>query len=260
MIRTEPWPAGTPAWVELSVPDHRAAHAFYTGLFGWEFLPPAGPETGYYSMAHRGGKMIAGVGESGEPAAWTTDLATDDIDATLALVTEAGGQVLVGPETVEPFGRFAAVIDPVGAEFGLWQAQDLIGSSLVNEPGAVIWNESYGQDLEAAKAFYGHVFGYTFGDMSQPGFEFVTIAPPGGGPVGGLGGPGSKPEGTSPSWFVYFATDDTERAVARVLALGGSVLSDPRPSPFGTMATVAGPAGEVFMLMSTTEPQSVVAE
>ncbi len=258
MIRTEPWPAGTPAWVDLNVPDHQAAHAFYTGLFGWEFLPPAGPEMGYYSMAHRGGRVIAGMAQSEEPAAWTTYLATDDIEASLAKAAEAGGQVLVGPETIEPFGRFAAVIDPVGAAFGLWQAREHIGSSLVNEPGGVIWNESYGADLEAAKSFYGHVFGYTFGDMSQPGFEFATIALGGGDPVGGLGGPGSKPEGTEPGWFVYFATDDTEKAVARVLALGGTVLSGPQPSPFGTVATVAGPAGEVFVLMSTTEPPSVI--
>lgn len=254
MIRTDPWPTGTPAWVDLNVPDHRAAHAFYTGLFGWEFLPPAGPEMGYYSMSHRGGQMIAGIAESQEPPAWTTYLATDDIDATLAKAAEAGGQVLVGPETVEPFGQFAAVLDPVGAVFGLWQAGEHIGSSVVNEPGAVIWNESYGRDLEAAKAFYSHVFGYTFGDMSQPGFEYVTIALPGGEPVGGLGGPGSKPEGTDPAWFVYFATEDTDRALERVVALGGSVLTEARPSPFGSMATVAGPTGEVFVLMSTAEP------
>ncbi|WP_372593806.1 VOC family protein [Actinotalea sp.] len=260
MIRNEPWPEGTPAWVDLNVPDHLAAHAFYAGLFGWEFLPPAGPEMGFYSMSHRGGKMIAGVAQSEEPAAWTTYLATDDIEATLAKAAEAGGQVLVGPETIEPFGRFAAVLDPVGAVFGLWQAKEHIGSNVVNEPGAVIWNESYGLDLEAAKAFYGHVFDYEFGEMSQPGFEFVTIAPPGGEPVGGLGGPGSKPEGTEPAWFVYFATEDTEKAVERVVELGGSVLSDPRPSPFGTMATVAGPSGEVFVLMSTAEPVSQVTD
>ncbi len=256
MIRDEKWPAGTPAWVDLNVPDHRAAHAFYTGLFGWGFLPPAGPEMGFYSMSHRGGKMIAGVAESEEPAAWTTYLATDDIEATLAKAAEAGGQVLVGPETVEPFGRFAAVLDPVGASFGLWEAGEHIGSNVVNEPGTVIWNESYGLDFEAAKAFYGHVFGYEFGDLSQPGFDYVTFTPPGGEPVGGLGGPGSKAEGTDPAWFVYFGTKDTEKAAERVVELGGSLLAGPSPSPWGTTATVAGPAGEVFVLMSTTEPVS----
>lgn len=122
----------------------------------------------------------------------------------------------------------------------------------------MIWNESYGEDLATAKAFYQHVFGYEFAEMSQPGFEFVTIAPPGGEPVGGLGGPGSKPAGTAPGWFVYFATADTDASVEQVVSLGGTLVDGPHPTPFGSRATVAGPAGEVFVLMSSAQPVSTV--
>lgn len=257
MIHNEPWPAGTPAWADLDAPDHHAAQEFYRGLFGWEFLPDAGPEMGHYSMSQRGGKVIAGIAEGDGPAVWTTYLATDDIASDVAKAVEAGGTVIVGPETIEPSGRFAILTDPLGAAFGLWESIEHTGASVVNEPGAMIWNESYGEDLAAARAFYGHVFGYTFGAMSQPGFEYETIALGDGQPVGGLGGPGSKPAGSPPSWYVYFATADTEAAIERVIARGGSVIDGPRPSPFGTMATVAGPAGEVFVLMSTSEPETV---
>ncbi len=260
MIHDESWPAGTPAWADLNAPDHRAAQEFYAAVLGWEFLPDAGPEMGFYAMAHRGGKPIAGIGEGEGPPAWTTYLATDDVDATLAKVAEAGGTLLAGPHTIEPSGRFAVLADPLGAVVGLWQSAEHTGASIVNEPGAMIWNESYGEDLAAAKAFYGHVFGYGFSDMGAPGFEFTTVDLGDGRAVGGLGGPGSKPAGTAPCWTVYFATDDTEAALARAVALGGRALDGPRPSPFGTMATVAGPAGEVFVLMSTTEPRSTIGD
>ena len=35
----------------------------------------------------------------------------------------------------------AFVLDPGGVPVGLWQANQHIGATLVNEPGAVMWNE-----------------------------------------------------------------------------------------------------------------------
>jgi uncharacterized protein len=32
--RNTPWPAGTPCWVEIDVPDLQKARAFYSELFG----------------------------------------------------------------------------------------------------------------------------------------------------------------------------------------------------------------------------------
>jgi predicted enzyme related to lactoylglutathione lyase len=32
--RNEPWPAGTPCWVDLSVRDREAAQQFYSALLG----------------------------------------------------------------------------------------------------------------------------------------------------------------------------------------------------------------------------------
>ena len=35
------------------------------------------------------------------------------------------------------------------------------GLSIVNQPNSLVWNELQTNDLEAAKAFYGAVFGWT---------------------------------------------------------------------------------------------------
>jgi hypothetical protein len=38
-----------------------------------------------------------------------------------------------------------------GAVFGIWQARAFPGAQIVNEPGAMVWNEQLSHDLEASK-------------------------------------------------------------------------------------------------------------
>ncbi|NMM16577.1 MAG: VOC family protein [Cellulomonas sp.] len=256
-IHTDPWPEGTPAWVDLMVPDRHVAQAFYGPLLGWEF-DEGRPETGYYSTARRGGRAAAGVGElmPGSRAGWTTYLAVDDVDATAKRVTAAGGTLLAEPMDVMDLGRMAVLADPTGAIVGLWQSGLHTGADVVNEPGAQIWNELMTRDFAAAKKFYGAVFPYTFGDMSGPGFTYATLDLDGR-PVGGIGELGAEtPADEQPAWSTYFAVSDTDAATARAVELGGQVVSPPADSPYGRLAVLRGPSGETFALMSTTDPSS----
>lgn len=256
-IHTDPWPEGTPAWVDLMVPDRHVAQAFYGPLLGWEF-DEGRPETGYYSTARRGGRAAAGVGElmPGSRVGWTTYLAVDDVDATAKRVTAAGGTLLAEPMDVMDLGRMAVLADPTGAIVGLWQSGLHTGADVVNEPGAQIFNELMTRDFAAAKKFYGAVFAYTFGDMSGPGFTYATLDLDGR-TVGGIGELGAKtPADEQPAWSTYFAVSDTDAATARAVELGGQVVSPPADSPYGRLAVLRGPSGETFTLMSTTDPSS----
>jgi predicted enzyme related to lactoylglutathione lyase len=259
-IHEDPWREGTPAWVDLMVPDRHVATAFYGPLLGWEFAEGT-PETGYYAMALRGGRNAAGIGEMapGTPApppAWTTYLAVDDLDAVTARATEAGGQVLMPPMDVMEFGRMAVLADPTGAVVGLWQSGTHTGADVANEPGAFVWNEVMTRDFSGAERFYGTVFPYTFGDMSGPGFTYATIDLDGR-PVGGLGElSASTPTDVPASWTTYFAVSDADATAAKAVDLGGEVVSEPADSPYGRVAVIRGPFGETFALMSTTEPSS----
>ncbi|MFJ8387719.1 hypothetical protein ACIQ9Q_24970 [Streptomyces sp. NPDC094438] len=75
------------------------------------------------------------------PTAWTTYLATDSVDATLKAVTDAGGTVVMGAQNVMDLGRMAIITAPTGTVVGLWQAGTFDGAGIVNEHGALIWNE-----------------------------------------------------------------------------------------------------------------------
>ncbi|OIQ85760.1 27 kDa antigen Cfp30B [mine drainage metagenome] len=254
-VRHEAWPAGTPAWSDLTVPDRVTAHNFYRTLFGWSIAD--GPaEMGYYANATLHGETVAGIeqamdGQAGMPPAWMTYLATDDAEATAAAVTAAGGTVLVPAMAVMDLGSMGRFADPTGAVFGVWQSGTHTGANIVNEPGSVVWNEVMTTDFEAAKAFYATVFGYTYTDMSGNGFVYATVEVDGV-TRGGIGAIGPEMGPLPPHWLTYFATGDTDASVTLVTEHGGSLVRDAWDSPYGRMAVVTGPAGETFALMGTT--------
>jgi predicted enzyme related to lactoylglutathione lyase len=93
------------------------------------------------------------------PAMWMTYLAMSDADAAAAKIKGAGGQLVTEPVDVMDAGRVAVAVDPAGAVFGVWQARAFPGAQIVNEPGAMCWNEQLSRDFEGSKAFYAAVFG-----------------------------------------------------------------------------------------------------
>jgi predicted enzyme related to lactoylglutathione lyase len=182
---------------------------------------------------------------------WITYLATSDADATAAKIKGAGGQLVMGPMDVTDVGRMAVAVDPAGAAFGVWQARSFPGAQIVNEPGAMRWNEQMSYDFEGSKDFYGAVFGYEYGDTSS-GFSYATFKVDGR-DVGGIGGPhAGVPAGTQAGWRVYFGAADTDASVARAQASGGSVIRVPIDHPYGRMSTVADDQGALFSLLGVT--------
>jgi uncharacterized protein len=85
------------------------------------------------------------------PLVWNIDLAVDDVDAAVDKVASAGGQVLTAAFDIGDAGRMAFVVDPTGAAVALWQANQHIGATLVNEPGGFTWNELITDKPESAR-------------------------------------------------------------------------------------------------------------
>ncbi len=250
--RDDVWPPGTPNWADISVPDLGVGTAFYRDVLGWTMID-SGEDFGHYHIAQVNGRAVAGMGpvmQEGWPTAWTLYFASDDADATVALVSEHGGQVVVGPMDIPGNGRMAIAADPTGAVFGVWQATGMIGAGIVNEPGAMAWEDGRLSDPEAARRFYGAVFGYTFGAVPGAPGDYTTFDIDGR-PAGGLGGMMGAPEGTPSHWVIYFAVIDADAAVAVAAERGGSVLSSALDTPFGRMAFLADPFGAPFAVIQS---------
>jgi predicted enzyme related to lactoylglutathione lyase len=261
-VVTDPYVPGTPCWVDLMVPDQQAALDFYRDLFGWQG-EIGSPETGGYAVCTLKGRPVAGImatmtpdgAPSGQapPPAWTTYLATDDASATQKKITDGGGQVLAPVMDVMTLGRMAVASDPTGAVFGVWQAKDFAGAGIVNEAGAVVWNELRTGDTDAAASFYSAVLGITAAPMEgADGYLSLSVN---GRPVGGMQAladvptAGRSPE-TPSNWLTYFASEDTDSTVDALVRAGGSVLKPPFDMVAGRMAVVRDPQGGTFAVIT----------
>jgi uncharacterized protein len=247
---------GTPCWIDLGTPDQDAAAEFYGGLFGWSVEADENAEqTGGYRVAVLKDKAIGGVMrlmEEGQPPAWSTYICVEDADATVAKARDAGGAVVVEPMTVLDYGRMAFLTDPTGAFIGLWQPGRNIGAGLVNEPGALSWNELNTRDLGAAKAFYGAVFGWTFEDNDMGEMGSYTSINLDGGMVGGMLDMAARgvPSEVPAHWQVYFAVEDTDATVERAKGGGGTVMVEPLDIPAGRFAILTDPHGASFAVIA----------
>ncbi len=243
------WPAATPMWVDLGVDDLKAAKTFYSDLFGWEFVS-GGQDSGDYLLAHVGGRAVAGLGPKQDPempTAWTTFLASDDVDVTSKKVVAAGGQLMAPPFDVMDSGRMALAVDSVGAVFGVWQAGNHIGAERVNEHGALCWNELHTRDYASARAFYAEVFDVSYQDVTEEGLVYSTIRRPlDGREVGGVHHDTDFSEHTPGRWMTWFASDYVDGTATRALELGATLLRPVAESPMGRMALVQAPQGEIF--------------
>ena len=246
---------GTPCWVDLGTPDIDAAAAFYGGLFGWSVPEGENSEqTGGYRQAMLRDKPVAGVMplmQEGQPPAWSTYVSVEDADATAAKVREAGGMVMAEPMDVMDLGRMAIFADTTGAVFGVWQPGTFIGAQVVSEAGAVVWNELNTRDPEAAKAFYGAVFGWGFEERE---FEtgMYTSLKVGDDTVGGMIDiTGRAPDEVPAHWLVYFAVEDADATLEKAKAGGGEAVFGPESiSEVGRIAVLKDPYGAVFALIT----------
>lgn len=259
-----PYKPGTPCWIDLMVPDQQAALDFYCDLFGWqgEVGPP---EQGGYSVCTLKGKPVAGVMKAMNPdgtvpdpmppTAWTTYLATDSIDSTLKAVTDAGGSVMMGAMDVMDLGRMAVITDPTGAAVGLWQAGTFDGAGIVNEHGALIWNELNTGDVPAAAAFYSAVLPVTTARSEMPDAGDYTEFKVGDRAVGGMMDLAKLPAGVPPHWMPYFHVDSVDEIQAAAERAGGSVMAPAFDMVAGRMAVLADPQGGTFSVITAAAPE-----
>jgi predicted enzyme related to lactoylglutathione lyase len=235
--------------VDLGVDDIDKAIAFYSGLFGWT-VDKGSPEAGGYANCFVDGSSVAGIGPKmaeGQPTAWMTYLAAEDVDKVAGRIAEAGGRVQMEPFEVMDLGRMVVALDPAGAVFGVWQGRVHTGVQRANEASTMVWNEQLSEDLEGSKRFYEAVFGYTYDDVESMPYAMLKVD---GAVAGGLGVPDpDMPAGTPPHWRVYFQVPDTDAAVTLVTELGGQVLTPAVDTPYGRLALVADDQGATFLVI-----------
>ena len=274
MLERDGYLPGVPCWVDTTQPDPEAAVAFYGGLFGWDLedvMPPGSP--GQYFMARLRGAAVAAIGSQpqGAPpmAVWNTYIWVESADEAAAKVRATGGRVVAEPFDVMDAGRMAAVTDPEGAAFCLWQAKEHKGARIVNEPGSLNFNSLNTRDAKRAKSFYGSLFGWETLEL-QGGVEMWRLAGYGdflaqsdpelrqrqadsGAAPGGFAdvvatlNPIADDQAEVPAhWSVTFAVDDADATAERAVQLGARVVAAPFDAPWVRMTVITDPQGATF--------------
>ena len=237
---------GAFCWADLGTTDAAGAKAFYGQLFGWEAeeLPI---RTGVdYTMCRLRGRDVAALyeqeaqeREAGIPPHWSSYIAVVDADEVAARVADLGGKLLVGPFDVYDSGRMAVISDPTSAIVSLWQAGEHAGAGVVDEPGALVWNDLATPDPEAAGAFYRELLGW---ELEQVGPAYWTITNEGA-MNGGIRGETDLP----PHWLPWFGVASTEAAAEKAIAAGGQVLVAAHDlPPGGRLGVILDPQGAPF--------------
>ncbi|MFI9365286.1 VOC family protein [Kitasatospora sp. NPDC053057] len=257
MLTTD-FPIGSPCWIDLGSPDIPATAAFYGAVFGWTFQEV--PETGGYGFLQLDGKRVAALGnlDTGAQSAWTTYFRTADADATVKAAEQSGATVRVPPMDVMQEGRFAALTDPQGAEFAVWQSGNTVGLDTVSEPNTLVWAELHTSDLDGAFAFYQGLFNWRVENFEpSPGMSYRVISTADGDQrqtsFGGIAPVMGEDQSTA--WTPYFAAADVDALVTKATAAGGSVLMPASDvENVGRIAWLADPNGAPFALIKG-EPQ-----
>lgn len=109
---------GAMCWAELSTADSATARAFYATVLDRPVRDSEVPDMDYATVKVDGTDVAGIWGTQVERAHWTVYFAVDDTDAAVSRVTAGGGRV-VGAAKDSPYGRFAVVSDPFGAEFAV---------------------------------------------------------------------------------------------------------------------------------------------
>jgi predicted enzyme related to lactoylglutathione lyase len=246
---------GKVIFVELVTPDLAGAKRFYGGLFGWTFRDVAIGET-EYAEASLNGRPVAGIARRDLPAAerrqpaWLNFMATSDVDAVSKTALQGGAKLLSAPHTVPGRGREAVFADPQGAVFAALSSSSGDPPDLLAAPGEWIWSSLITTDPETDAAFYQTLFDYEVFDLpAGPGAQHLMLASESFARASASTLPEDRPMARA-HWLSYVRVVDMDASVAKLAALGGRVLVEPRVDRHGgRVAVVADPSGAAFGLL-----------
>jgi len=253
---------GKIVFVELVTPDLSASERFYAGLLGWTFRDVQVADT-RYAEASVGGHPVAGLIHKDVPAgarrqpAWLSFIAVRDVDAAKATALSNGAKVLLEPRDVPNRGREAIFADPQGAVFAVLASTSGDPPDALAEPGEWIWSSLFTRDPEKGAAFYQTLFDYEVFDLPSAGSDqHVLLASDDYARGSANVLPADRPLAHA-HWLNYVRVDDAVKMSAKVVALGGRVLVEPRTDRHGgKVAVVADPQGAPFGLLEWTGTES----
>jgi uncharacterized protein len=125
---------------------------------------------------------------------------------------------------------------------------------LFKTKGAVSWTELATPDPEAAKTFYGRLFGWTFQTMEMGRGPYHVIKVGADDAIGGIMAPPPGAPPMPPMWGAYVTVADCDATAALCAQLGGKVCAGPMDIPgVGRFALMQDPQGALISAIAYAE-------
>ncbi len=225
-------------WYELLTNDSESAQKFYGKILDWKFNK-AGFEGLDYQMFQAADAAIGGflslsedMKSNGARPAWIGYLNVDSIEASLASIRKAGGEVLSEGSEITGVGPFALIADPQGALIYIIEdGSGMQSDAFTTEPklGHCGWNELATTDQSASTTFYSEQFGWEQKDEMDMGpmgkYLFFHHGPMFAGSMT------KPPEMPVSAWTYYFRVADIDVAAKAITDNGGTTLHEPQEVP-----------------------------
>jgi hypothetical protein len=181
-------------------------------------------------------------------------LAVSDVDGVKRSALAHGAKVLANDRSYPMRGQQCILSDPEGAVFALLASSSGDPPDYLPAVGEWIWSSLHAKDAGAEAAFYQQLFNYdVFEAPSDDGQVHLILS----GDNYARVSANDLAQGSArrhPHWLNFVRVQSAADTAAKVSALGGRVLVEPREDRHGGMlAVVADPDGAPFGLMEWSD-------
>lgn len=235
-------------WHELLTPNAAGAHEFYGKTLGWQQQPWEG-DASYVMFKAKTGPVGATVESKTATPHWLPYISTRDVDATVEAAGRLGGRVEKPATPLPNGGRYAVLVDPQGAPFGIHSG----GEPAEGGPpeSEFSWHELATSVAPGiAFGFYAALFDWdeiAEHDMGPMGMYLIFGRD--GRRLGGMFDKGAAGKPGPAYWLGYVSVTDLEGTVEQAKAARGSLLVGPMDVPGGDrVAQLMDPYGAFFAL------------
>lgn len=229
---------------DIAVPDHQREVAFYAKILGTGRAPLWRDD-----LTNNEGKPVIGLGArtpeyEALPLQWMPHIQVADVASSVARALELGGRELMHGKSDDGQSQWAALVDPVGAAFGVVPA--VHESKPADQPeavGCISWLTLVVSDAPTMRDFYQQVVGWsaTPSDIDG-GFEMKR---PDGISVAEISHARDEDEGVPAVWILSLPVNDFAESLRRVREGGGEII---KRKPEAGYAVIRDPVGVCFAL------------
>ena len=227
---------------DLSTYDFDVAKDFYSKIFGWTYHDAGNG----YSVAHLSDDEISGLYETPQkfkemkmPSFWMSYIQVNNLQETVSKARELGGIIELVDEN-SPIGQIALIRDPLGAGFTVYEG-DQLNARYTSKRNALVWNELFVSDMNAAVPFYQGIFNWKI-NSNKDGRSMIMNGK--NETIGAIQQSSDATKGKYEYWGIFFLVDNRERVKKEALSQGGSLIYED-----DEFTALADPFGAFFHIL-----------